>query len=72
VKNLPSFCLLVGYCGYTAVQHSLHSVQTQREKKGEAKSLREHAKKLLRRKQLSPFFHLFIKTIGNKLSVSKN
>jgi len=34
VKNLPSFCLLVGYSGYTATQYSLHSVQTRRDKKG--------------------------------------
>jgi len=33
VKNLPSFGLLVGYSGYTAMQHSLHSVQTRRDKK---------------------------------------
>ncbi len=33
-ENLPSFCLLVGYSGYTALRYSLHSVQTRRDKKG--------------------------------------
>src|SRR5947207_15965811 len=32
-ENLPSFCLLVGYSGYPALQDSLHSAQTRRDKK---------------------------------------
>jgi hypothetical protein len=44
-ENLPSFCLLIGYSGYTGMQHSLHSVQTRRDQKDEAISLREHALK---------------------------
>jgi hypothetical protein len=32
-ENLSSFFLLSGYSGYTAMQYSLHSVQTQKGKK---------------------------------------
>ena len=40
-ENLPSFCLLIGYSGSIEyLQWSLHSVQTRRDKKGEAKHLR--------------------------------
>jgi len=45
VNNLPSSFLLVGYSGYVATHHSLHSVQTQKGKKNEAISRKEHALK---------------------------
>ena len=40
--NLPSSSLLSGYSGYDDLQHSLHSVQTLKDKKNEAIPLRQH------------------------------
>lgn len=42
VKNPFSFSLLVGHSGYKALPHSLHSVQTRRDKRSGAVSLCEH------------------------------
>jgi|GWRWMinimDraft_6_1066014.scaffolds.fasta_scaffold237048_1 hypothetical protein len=41
-ENLSSFCLLVGYSEYIAMPYFLHSVQTLRDKKGEAISHEQH------------------------------
>jgi hypothetical protein len=43
VKNLSSSFLLPGYPGYTALRYSLHSVQTLKDKKDEAKSNAQYA-----------------------------
>jgi len=42
VNNPSSFALLVGYPGYIAMQYSLHSVQTLKDKRNEAVSFVEH------------------------------